>query len=64
MELVTLKEASKSIGIPYETVWYHFKHGRIATVKVGKYQLIDPEALRRVLNSLGYRQRKTTRQVH
>jgi predicted site-specific integrase-resolvase len=54
----TLKEAAKMIGVPYNSVLFHHKKGRIPVRKVGHYQLIEPEVLRSVLTALHYRQRQ------
>ncbi len=55
--MLTLKDAAKTIGVPYNSVLLHHKKGRIPTQKVGRYQLIDPDVLRSVLTALKYRPR-------
>lgn len=54
----TLKDAAKMIGVPYNSVLFHHKKGRIPVRKVGQYQLIEPEVLRSILTALHYRQRQ------
>ncbi|HLG65560.1 MAG TPA: hypothetical protein VKY19_26785 [Ktedonosporobacter sp.] len=56
--MLTLKDAAKVIGVPYNSVLFHYRLGRIPVQQVGRYQLIDPTVLRAVLAAYGYRKRQ------
>ncbi|GHO69297.1 hypothetical protein KSC_081890 [Ktedonobacter sp. SOSP1-52] len=58
MPLLPLKDAARAIGIPYNSVWHHYKLGRIPTQLAGRYHLIDPDVLQTVLLAYGYRKRQ------
>ena len=59
-EYVSLKEAAKMLGVPYQTVWYHFVQGRIPTHDIAGRHLIQARVLRGVLDGIGYRPRTRT----
>jgi molybdenum-dependent DNA-binding transcriptional regulator ModE len=56
--MMSLKEAARAIGVPYHSVWYHYKEGRLPVHKIVGRLLIDPEVLREALAELGYRPRR------
>ncbi|GCE26339.1 hypothetical protein KDA_18230 [Dictyobacter alpinus] len=62
MSLLPLKDAAKAIGVPYNSVWHHYKLGRIPTQKVGRYRLIDPAVLQTLLLAYGYQQKRMNTQ--
>lgn len=59
-QLLSLKEACVVLSIPYTSVLYHYRAGRIPVTRISGRNLITPEALRQVMDTLGYR-RKTPR---
>lgn len=56
--MFTLKDASKAIGVPYNSIWEYRKKGKLPIQKIGRDLLIDPEVLRTTLASLNYKQRR------
>ncbi len=54
---LSLRQASKAIGVPYITVMsYDLKiRGGLPTKRAGNARMINPETLRRVLKDAGYR---------
>lgn len=58
MVLLTLKEAAKSLGVPYSSVVYYHRAGRLPTYTIGRAEVIDPRVLKAILEALNYRPRK------
>lgn len=56
-QLMSLKDAAALIGVPYNSVWYYYKAGRLPTFKVAGRVLVDPRVLKGVLDGLGYQPR-------
>lgn len=54
---MSLKEATKAIQVPYNSVWYWYKLGKLPVRKIAGRNLIDPKLLRRTLQTLGYRRK-------
>lgn len=57
--MLSLKEACATLGIPYTSVLYHYRAGRIPVTRISGRALIASETLRRVMDELGYRKKRT-----
>lgn len=55
--MLSLKEACKVVGVPYNSALYHYREGRIPVMHIAGRNLIEPETLRRVLAEVGYRKK-------
>lgn len=53
--MLSLKEACAVLGIPYNSVLYHYRAGRIPVTRISGRILIAPDTLRQVMDALGYR---------
>jgi hypothetical protein len=51
---MSLKEAARAIQVPYNSVWYWHKLGRLPVRKIAGRNMIEPHTLRWALQTLGY----------
>ena len=60
-----LKYACQELELPYQVVHDHALKGRITTLKLGKYRMVDPDKLKQEMSQLGYITRKgKTNEMH
>jgi molybdenum-dependent DNA-binding transcriptional regulator ModE len=52
---LSLREAARAIQVPYNSVWYWHRLGKLPVRKIAGRNLIEPQSLRRALTNLGYR---------
>jgi molybdenum-dependent DNA-binding transcriptional regulator ModE len=55
---VSLREAARAIQVPYNSVWYYYKLGKLPVRKIAGRNMIEPQLLRRTLQTLGYRPKR------
>lgn len=53
MNLFTLEETAKELGLQYSTVKLYVYCGKIKAVKVGKRRMVSPEEIYRFKNKKG-----------
>lgn len=51
---MSMKEAARAIQVPYNSVWYWYKLGKLPVRKIAGRNMIEPKSLRQALNRLGY----------
>jgi len=51
---VSLREAARAIQVPYNSVWYWHKLGKLPVRRIAGRNLIESQSLRQALRDLGY----------
>lgn len=55
--MMTLKHAAQAAGISYDTAYRYYKRGLLPTVRVGRYELIEPAVLASFMKAAGHKPR-------
>ncbi len=53
-QLVTLRDAAKTLNVPYPTAFNYLKKGRVPCMTLGRYRLVTVQGLKDALERYGY----------